>query len=195
MFDSLADKMIWLMLLSDRKNGKKIIECINIIPLFVREQIVNIFNEYNTGVSSIGVSGVASICYGTLNYSISINDDVFKLRIFKYVSNENCFEEMYEINLMLFSDDIFYEKDICQFGEFKYEKKSLNNYGDFQIDEIFNRYYMRNTSIGLVVSSDYSLIPTIVSLDNLLGDVDISYFTNKGNKNMLVRRRNRGSKN
>ena len=191
LFDSLADKMIWLMLVSDRKNRNIIVEYINMIPLFVHEQIVAVFNEYNNGVSSIGVSGVASISDGSINYTISINDDQFKLRIFKYTSNENCFQEMFELSFMLFSDDIFYGKYTCQFGKIKYEKQFLNNYCGFQIDKIFNSYYMRNTLVGLIISDDYSLLPRIVSLDNLFDNDDISNFINKCNKNILVRRRNR----
>jgi hypothetical protein len=191
LFDSLADKMIWLMLVSDRKNRNIIVEYINMIPLFVHEQIVTVFNEYNNGVSSIGVSGVASISDGSINYTISINDDQFKLRIFKYTSNENCFQEMFELSFMLFSDDIFYGKYTCQFGKFKYEKQFLNNYCGFQTDKIFNSYYMRNTLVGLIISNDYSLLPRIVSLDNLFDNDNISNFINKCNKNILVRRRNR----
>lgn len=194
LFDSKADKVLWLILVNDRKNRNKIIECINAIPVYVREQIVRLFQEYNSGASSVGISGVVGLFKGSLDYSVLISDGLFKLRLFKSVSNENLLQEIYELSLMLFSDDIYQKGIAYQIGEFKNEKRFVNNQGVFQVEETVNKYSLRNSSFGVMISRDDSVIPIRINLDSLPDDVNILDFSNKRSINTLVRRRNRGSK-
>lgn len=193
-FDNDYDKVLWLMLYSDVKSRKIVIDFINSIPSSLFEFIIDGLKKRSDN-NKLGL--FKEVDEGNYKYSFKINSDTGELFISRYLIIKGNFEDVFMLKILPYESVDRVKK--TSLGSVIYMYRNHDNPYVWECDKV--DYDVRNISSKLIVSVnrdydvgirtkyriiDKSKIPNEVNFKNLQNKESVKEFMRKKKKTGAV---------